>query len=68
MTRQECEQSIIEKLQEIRELVSEYDPKLEQVNMCITSTQMWAFSFRDFNRSKKDMALNVTKFYEEVSA
>ena len=43
MTRQECEEAIVRKLKEIREIVDQYDPGIDQVNMAVFKDTGWAF-------------------------
>ena len=52
MTRQECEEKINEKLVEIREIVDQYDPAIDIVNIGVHLDNAWAFTLRTDEKGK----------------
>ena len=44
MDRKECEEKIFQKLAEIRDIVDQFDPEINQVNMAVFKDNGWAFT------------------------
>ena len=60
MTRQECEQMIGEKLEEIRCIVKQYNPDIKLVSMYVSeyTSSAWAFEENE-NREDRDYLIRI---------
>ena len=68
MTRQECEQKILDKLDEIRCVLNEYDPKLGDCIVGFSVNSSYVFKLaKDGNGEPVagDYLMNATRFTEE---
>lgn len=56
MTRGECEQAINLLMQDIRDTVRKYDPKIKILNLAICEDNAWAFAF---NKDQTKYLINM---------
>lgn len=63
MNRQECEQLILEKILEIKEIYEKYKPDFKILSIAVTDSIVWANN--EYWGADKDKQINVTKFIEE---
>lgn len=63
MNRQECEQLILEKILEIKEIYGKYNPDGKGLSICVGDNIVWANN--EYWGADKDKQVNVTKFIEE---
>lgn len=62
MTREQCEEMIVDALKLVRKAVHAYDPTIKQVSMAICRSSSWAFSLADNENEENEYLLNVCIF------
>lgn len=68
MTRQECEQKILDLIDQIRITVHKYNPEIRSCNMCFIENYSTAFSLEQDEKGEAiegHYLLNALKFDEE---
>lgn len=68
MTRQECEQKILDLIDQIRSTIHQYNPEIKQCNMCFINNYSTAFALEHDEKGESivgNYLLNATKFDEE---
>lgn len=64
MSRTECEEKILEKLKEIKDICLEFNPQESHISMCIikhSDTEWYYSAFTIDNNDDKDLDLNVVE-------
>ena len=68
MTREECEKKVGSLLQDIHDIVEEYNPKIDSVCISVSKKCVWAFAIDDEHSDDEhnEYFLNINIWQEDI--